>query len=95
MLNSVVLVGKLTDRCVFDDTVDSSTSYRIRIICVNDDSCNELETDVYIWAGLADVVNNKADNCPAVGIKGYLKNVDGRLYIIAQRVSFIEVKEDD
>lgn len=94
MLNSVFLIGNIIGKCIFDDSADDELTYKMHIKCLNGDT-PELETDVYIWSGLAEVADSKTDDAIAVGIKGYLKMVNGQLKVMAKRVSFMQVANDD
>jgi hypothetical protein len=51
--------------------------------------------DICIWEELAQTINDKYSEETVAGIKGYLKTVNDRLYVVATRVSFMTPMEAD
>ena len=89
MLNQVLLVGKIYLKPVYDERWNlTEHPYKLFI-----EADNEIFS-VYIWKGLADVIDEKYDVGTMVGIKGSLTTWNGNIYVIGEKVSFITEKED-
>ena len=89
MLNQIVLVGTLAEKPVFvDNEVLGNTCYKA-ILTLETEESGKQDIDIYLWQQITDVINEKYDVGTLIGIKGYLKQFDDKLYIITTRISFV------
>ena len=95
MLNQIVLVGTLAEKPVFvDDEALGHTCYKTRLTVETEES-EKNDIDICLWKQIAETINEKYDTGTWVGIKGYVKQCDGQLYIVTTRISFVTPQGGD
>ena len=94
MLNSVVLLGRIAGRPVkIDDSPAANAAYRVPVRIDETENSRQAVVYIYIWDALAQTINDQYREETVAGIKGYLKNVNEQLYVVATQVSFITPAE--
>ena len=95
MLNQIVLVGTLAEKPVFvDNEALGHTCYMAKLTAETEESGKQ-DIDFYLWQQITEVINEKYDIGTWIGIKGYLKQCDGKLYVITSRISFVTPQGGD
>jgi hypothetical protein len=90
MLNSVVLLGRIAGRPVKTDALPAGNiTHKVPVRIDETEGSKQAVIDICIWEALAQTINDKYSEETVAGIKGYLKNVDEQLYVVATRVSFM------
>jgi hypothetical protein len=96
MLNSVTILGRIAGRPVkTDDSPAANATYKVPVRIDETKDSRQAVVDIYIWDSLAQTINDKYSEETVAGIKGYLKDVNDRLYVVATRVSFMTPMEAD
>ena len=96
MLNSVALLGRIAGRPMkIDDMPAADAAYKVPVRIDETTDSKQAVVDIYIWDALAQTINDKYCEETVAGIKGYLKNINDRLYVVATRVSFMTPMEAD
>lgn len=102
MLNQVILVGRLVADIVIEEKEDNKKVCNITL-AVNRSFKNEngeYETDfvnIILWNGIAENASEYCKKGDVIGIKGRIQTNDGKIEIVAERVTFLSSKkpEDD
>lgn len=95
MLNQIVFVGTLAEKPVYADNKDlAGNCYKITLTSENEGSGKQ-NIDIYLWKQITEVINEKYGIGTLIGIKGYLKQCDDKLYVIATRISFVTPQGGD
>lgn len=100
MLNQIVLVGRLTENPTVENLEEGKAVATVTLAVSRSmkNAEGEYETDFIpcqLWNGIA---NNTAEYCKKgdiVGVKGRIQSADGKLEIIAEKVTFLSSKKED
>jgi hypothetical protein len=96
MLNSVAILGRIAGRPLkIDDMPAADAAYKVQIRIDETQDSRQALVNICIWEELAQTINDKYSEETLAGIKGYLKTVNDRLYVVATRVSFMTPMEAD
>ena len=100
MLNQVVLVGRMINEIEVKQNEEgrkqSIITLAVNRIYKNVDG--EYETDmipIILWYGIAENVKEYCKKGDVVGIRGRLQVIDEKLYVIADKVTFLSSKKND
>ena len=95
MLNQIVLAGSLAEKPVFvDNEALGNTCFKAKLASESEESGKQ-SIDIYLWKQITEVINEKYGIGTLIGIKGYLKQVDDKLYVITTRISFVTPQGGD
>lgn len=93
MLNQIVLAGRLTSLPVqVDDAPVSNATFRATME-LDDKRVGHQNIDIYLWPQVVDSMKGQYSEGTLIGLRGYLKNHNGVLTVITQRISFITPQE--
>lgn len=94
MLNQIVLAGRLVSLPVqVDDAPVSNATYRATME-LEDERTGLQSIDIYLWPQVAESMKGQYSEGTVIGLRGYLKNHNGLLTVITQRISFVTPQED-
>lgn len=96
MLNQTVLVGRLVNEPVIEEEKHCTITLAVPRSYKNEEG--EYDTDfikAVLWNGIADNVREYCNKGDLIGIKGRLQQTDGKLELVAEKVTFLSSKKVD
>jgi len=99
MLNNVVIVGRINNdpAGMCDDKQRKFTNIELIVPRAFKNEKGEFDSDkipVTLYDGIAQSVTDYVHKGDLVGIKGRLQNTDGKLIVIAEKVTFLSSKKE-
>jgi len=101
MLNQVVIVGRITkdlEKQVEKDTDNKIVYMTLAVPRSFKNENGEYETDfigVRLYKGVAENASEYCNKGDLVGVKGRIQNDNGKLTIIAEKITFLSSKRTD
>lgn len=99
MLNQVVLVGRLAGETEIIEAETAKKIYKILLAVPRSfkNESGEYETDFIsctLYGNIGEQTNSWCEKGDLVGIKGRIKGQDGKINIVAEKVTFLSSKKE-
>lgn len=97
MMNNVMLVGRLAEEPTIIENIENNNIeivITLKITRQYKDINGEYKTDLIpckIWNGIAKSTVEFVRKNDVIGVKGCLKNINGRLEVLAEKISFLAI----
>ena len=93
MMNQVIIVGRIVK-------IESAEKTVVTIACTRPfkNTNGEYETDflpIVLWGGVSETAVEYCKQGDIIGIRGRAQSEDGKIVIIADKVTFLSSKKDD
>ncbi len=90
MTNQVLLIGRLVSGA---EKEENTENWHCRLKTEEEENRASYELCFSVWPDMAHIINERFPEGSVCGLRGYLKQEDGKLVLMAERISFLSVEK--